>query len=250
MNEKQNRPTNRILFEGDEGHPDTQSPMTQVEKNNRFIWDALKRPPKDALKKITGGRLRGMTDISPQWRYEAATEHFGPCGIGWKYEIENLWTESGSDNQIFAFAKVNLFYKRAAETNSPLPDDDWSSPIPGIGGSMLVAKEKDGLYSNDEAYKMAVTDALTNALKMIGVAADIYRGMWDGDRYSEPPTAITIDQQTEINDLLKETSVDKATVLEYANAQSVETISTDMYQKVRNRLLKSKEFMREPGMEG
>ncbi len=49
-------------------------------------WDKLRQPPKEALKKITGGRLKGMTDISPIWRIKAVTEVFGPCGIGWKFK--------------------------------------------------------------------------------------------------------------------------------------------------------------------
>ena len=142
------------------------------------IWNKVKRPPKEALKQIKGGRLSGMTDISPQWRYQAMTEVFGVCGVGWKYEIQKLWTEPGYDGQVMAFAMVGLYIKT---------DGAWSDAIPGIGGSALIAKEKNGLYSSDEAYKMAVTDALSVAMKQIGVAADIYMGMWDGSKYREAP---------------------------------------------------------------
>ncbi|MGA4923247.1 hypothetical protein, partial [Bacillus subtilis] len=85
-----------------------------------------------------------------------------------------MWTEAGSDNVIFAFAHINVFIK---------VDSKWSEPIPGIGGNKLVEKERNGMYSNDEGYKMAVTDALSVAFKAIGVAADIYSGMWDGKEY-------------------------------------------------------------------
>ena len=36
---------------------------------------------------------------------------------------------------------------------------------------------------------MAVTDAFSTALKMLGVAADIYAGAWDGSKYHETPSA-------------------------------------------------------------
>jgi hypothetical protein len=78
----------KVLEEGDPGYPEggIKPPAeTQVEKNNRFIWDALAKPPKEALKTIKGGRLSGMTDVNPQWRYKAVTDVFGPCGVGWKY---------------------------------------------------------------------------------------------------------------------------------------------------------------------
>ena len=47
-------------------------------------------------------------------------------------------------------------------------------PAPGIVGSMLVSKEKSGLYTVDEAYKKAIPDALSVACKALGVAADVY----------------------------------------------------------------------------
>ena len=141
---------------------------------NMEIWDKVKQPPKEALKTIKGGRLSGMTDISPQWRYQIMTEVFGSCGAGWWFTIEKLWSEQGADGVMFAFAQVNLFYR--------LDDVSFSEPIPGVGGSTLVSKEKSGLYSSDEGYKMAITDALSTATKMLGVAADIYAGKWDGSK--------------------------------------------------------------------
>jgi len=50
---------------------------------------------------------------------------------------------------------------------------------------MLVTKESKGLHSSDEGFKMAVTDALSTAMKLLGVGADIYSGMWDGTKYKE-----------------------------------------------------------------
>jgi len=139
------------------------------------IWNKLKQPPASALKKIGGGRLKGMTDINPQWRYKVMTEQFGVCGVGWKYEILNTWSEQGAEGVVLSFAKVALYIKNG----------EWSDPIHGIGGSTMVAKETGGLYSSDECYKMAVTDALSVAMKMLGVASDIYEGLWDGSKYRD-----------------------------------------------------------------
>ncbi len=141
------------------------------------IYESLARPPKDALREIQAGKLKGKTDINPQWRYKAMTEMFGLVGIGWKYEIQKLWTEQGAKGEILAFAQVAVLVKDG---------DKWSEAIVGIGGSKLVAIEKGSPVSNDEGYKMAVTDAFSTALKMIGVAADIYAGRWDGSKYREP----------------------------------------------------------------
>jgi len=143
-------------------------------------WEKLARPPETALKKINGGRLSGMTDISPQWRYKAMTEVYGPCGDGWKYSVDRLWTEQGTEGQVMAFAQVSVCVKGAS-----IDHGGWSDPIPGVGGSMLIAKEKSGLHTSDEAFKMAITDALSVAFKMLGVGADIYMGRWDGTKYKD-----------------------------------------------------------------
>lgn len=144
------------------------------------IYKSLSQPPATALRQITAGNLKGKTDINPQWRYEAMTEKFGLVGIGWKYEIQKLWTENGAKGEVLAFAQVAVFI-RNADTK------EWSDPIVGIGGSKLVNAFNEGLRSNDEGYKMAVTDAFSTSLKMLGVAADIYAGRWDGSKYKDTP---------------------------------------------------------------
>lgn len=131
-------------------------------------YDNLASPPADAIKQITGGKLKGFTDINPQWRYEALTQEFGLCGVGWKFEVVNTFTEPvPPTDELMIFAQVNLYVKDS---------DQWSDPIPGFGGDFLIIKDKNGMHGNDEGYKMAITDALGSAAKVIGVAADIYRG--------------------------------------------------------------------------
>ena len=39
---------------------------------------------------------------------------------------------------------------------------------------LIIAKEKAGLYTNDECFKMALTDAISVACKSLGVGADVY----------------------------------------------------------------------------
>jgi hypothetical protein len=62
---------------------------------------------------------------------------------------------------------------------------EWSAPIYGNGGSKIIDKEASGLYVNDEAVKMATTDALGTALKYLGVGADVYRG-FNESKYTAP----------------------------------------------------------------
>lgn len=137
-------------------------------------YNAMRKPPADILKIIEAGNLKGKSDINPQWRIEVMTEQFGLCGIGWRYEIVSTNTVECSTGEILVFMRINLYVKDG---------DQWSNPIPGYGGDKIVVKNKNGLVPNDEAYKMVLTDALGNAMKNIGVAADVYRGLWDS-KYS------------------------------------------------------------------
>lgn len=194
-------------------------------ENNLDFWDKLSTPPKQALSKIKAGRIKGMTDIKPIWRIKAMTELFGPCGIGWKYEVVKRWTEPVSDGQIIAFVDVAVYIYQKPATSSPnsLAMLPWSEPIPGNGGSMLIAKESRGLYSSTEAFKMATTDALSSAFKMIGVAADVYFGGHDESKYSQPtgPKAKALMTKKQSDELIKYCTDEKLEPVEIAQKYGI-----------------------------
>ena len=216
-------------------------------------YDKMRRPPQTALRQIQAGDLKGKTDINPQWRYEIMDATFGACGIGWKYEIVRLWDVPCQDGTVLAFAQVNVYTKQG---------DGWSDPIPGIGGNTLNDMVKG--YSqgdpkrpkpNDEGYKMAVTDALSVALKMLGVGADIYAGLWDGAKYrdntgTEPaakkpapetgkPVNIAALKQDLIDYVNEEPAVLNAAWIDYANKamanNSVEAMQKAIAEAVKNK---------------
>lgn len=145
--------------------------------SNLDLYEKVRQVPQEAQKTISGGRLKGMTDINPMWRIKTLTEHFGICGVGWKVVPKRFWIEEGANNEKTAFSEIELFVKDG---------DKWSDAIPGIGGSMLTSKESNGLYTSDECYKMAFTDAISVACKMLGFGADVY---WIADKtkYDKTP---------------------------------------------------------------
>ena len=165
--------------------------------NNMIIYNAVKDVPESAKKPITGGRLKGMTDISPMWRIKMLTELFGPCGIGWRYEITSQDTVGGSGGEVAAFVGINLFYKMNGE---------WSEPIPGIGGSMLVASESKGLRTDDEAFKKALTDAISVSAKALGVGATVYWPNHDQSKYDTRVKEPKVPESNPINTLIAETA--------------------------------------------
>lgn len=152
---------------------------------NLDLWESTRTVPKEAIKPIQAGRLKGKSDINPIWRLRTLTEQFGPCGIGWKYTITRQWTEAGANNEVAAFVNIDLYIKVNGE---------WSEAIPGTGGSAFVAKESSGLHTSDECYKMALTDAISVACKALGFGADVY---WQAGatKYSAPPQGKTAPPQ-------------------------------------------------------
>lgn len=153
---------------------------------NLELYQQFRAVPDNAQRAITGGRLKGKTEINPMWRIKALTEVFGPCGIGWKYEITKKWLQPcEKTGEIAAFVDLNLYFLDKTTGT-------WSEAIPGTGGSMFCANERNGPNCSDECYKMATTDALSVAAKALGVGADIY---WQADSTKYTTDAAPAQQQ-------------------------------------------------------
>ena len=156
--------------------------------NNLDIYNQCREVPQNDCKTIQDGKLKGKTDINPMWRIQKLTELFGPCGFGWFITDVEQWLETcqvtGRDGsvttEVTAYVKLALLVKI---------DGNWSERIIGIGGSKLSGKGQ-GDQANDECYKMAYTDAISVACKMLGMGADIY---WSADstKYTQGTTAPT-----------------------------------------------------------
>lgn len=156
---------------------------------NLKIYNQVRNVPTDAQSKIEGGRLSGFTNINPMWRIQALTEQFGPVGIGWYYLITNKWLEEGANGEKIAFLDIELYVKI---------DGEWSKPIVGTGANVFIANQKNGLYTSDEAYKMALTDALSVSCKALGIGADIYYKEYR-TKYNQYPNDQTQQQSSSQN---------------------------------------------------
>ena len=190
---------------------------------NMEVYNKVKTVPDNAKKKITGGRLSGMTDIKPMWRIEKLTEVFGMCGIGWKAPITNKEIIEGANGEKIAIVDIDLYVK---------VDGEWSEAIQGTGGSSFIAKEKNGLYTSDECFKMAYTDALSVACKSLGMGADVY---WGDSKYNtseqNKSTSTTTQTKTpgitsnQLNALNKLNDTNKAKIYEKYNVKSLNELT-------------------------
>lgn len=141
--------------------------------SNLALWEAVERTPTEHTKAITGKAYQG-TSPKPHYLVHKATETFGPCGIGWGFTVANERIEEGADGEKMHIAHVRVWFKWNGERGE----------VEHIGGTQFSGKRRNGSFFTDEdAPKKSVTDALVKALSMIGFAGDIFMGRYDDSKY-------------------------------------------------------------------
>lgn len=138
-----------------------------AENKNLALYNRVREVPQEAKKDIQAGRLRGKTDINPLWRIQTLTREFGPAGVGWYTETERWTEEHGNERAVYLHIKLYIKI-----------DGEWSKPIEGYGGAMILSQEKNGIFFDDDAAKKAYTDAISQACRSLGIGADVY---WAND---------------------------------------------------------------------
>lgn len=142
--------------------------------DNLHIWNTLGRTNPDQTKSFSrAGGFKG-TAIKPVYTEQKMTELFGPCGIGWGFTEPTFQLVPASDGQTAVYCWLSLWY---------VHDGVRSAPIPGVGGDLVVVKQSSGLRTDDEAFKKAFTDAIGNAMKHLGMSADVHMGRFDDSKY-------------------------------------------------------------------
>lgn len=146
---------------------------------NLALWEKLgKTDPAHTKGFKRGGGFSG-TAIKPMWSYKRMTEEFGPCGTGWGVGEPVFQVVPGDNREVLVYCTVSIWY------------GEDRKPVYGVGGDKIVTHIKANAQYNrperwendDEAFKKAFTDAITNALKMIGVGADVHMGLFDDSKY-------------------------------------------------------------------
>jgi hypothetical protein len=82
----------------------------------------------------------------------------------------------GGTIEKISHARVSVWYNWGDKTGS----------VEHVGQTVFCGKRRNGaLFTDEDAPKKSVTDALTKALSMIGFAGDIFSGRWDDNQYVE-----------------------------------------------------------------
>lgn len=151
--------------------------------DNLALWNAVEKTPPDQTKPITGKSYNG-TSPKPHYLVRKATETFGPCGIGWGFTVDEriedgAMIEPGHFEKMHV-AKVTVWYEWQGKRGE----------VVHVGGTPFSGcrRPKQGEtrgapFTDEDAPKKSVTDALVKALSMIGFAGDIFMGRYDDSKY-------------------------------------------------------------------
>lgn len=143
------------------------------------IWNVLSKTDPKHTKPFKRAGGFGGTAMKPIWIIKQMTELFGPAGEGWGMGKPEFQVVPAGDETL-VFCTVSIWYHDA--------NNKMNQPIYGVGGDKVLGKNKYGPFTNDEAFKAAYTDAMSNAMKQIGVGADIHMGLFDDDKYVRETT--------------------------------------------------------------
>jgi len=140
--------------------------ITKTAGDMSTIWKRLFKTDSRFTKEFRRAGGFSGTDINPTYRMAVMTEEFGPCGLGWGWNIEDRWSEQFGD-RCYAFVQCSIWYKL----------DYGSEEVICTTGSQIGGTEYG--RTPDEAYKMAVTDAIGKCMTSLGLSADIYMQQYD-----------------------------------------------------------------------
>ncbi|SHH03497.1 hypothetical protein [Bradyrhizobium erythrophlei] len=143
------------------------------QQDNLAIWNEVEQTDPNYTKQFNrGGGFKG-TATNATYLIKKATKMFGPIGIGWGWNIVEEKYQPGQDKDVVHVLRLRLWYKWNSERGE----------IEHFGQTTFVGKNKNGWFTDEEAPKKSLTDALSKCLSTLGFAADIHLGMYDDNRY-------------------------------------------------------------------
>lgn len=157
--------------------------------DNLRIWKEVETTAPSATKMANLGG-RPVTSISGTYMFKRATEVFGPVGDGWGYDVIEERFDKGAPifvvqedktklnvcDEVMHTLRVKLWYKNKAGERCE---------VQHYGHTPYIQSSKYGPYTDYDAPKKSMTDAIKKCLSMLGFSADVFMGMYDDVSYVE-----------------------------------------------------------------
>jgi hypothetical protein len=141
-------------------------------QDNLSLWNKVQTSKSETLKGVNLGRK--FKSINAHSQVMAATEQFGPMGLGWGYEP--------TYEEIFGMLRCQLKMWAIIDGQRSEFYSEGGCAIEPVAGTDARSIRKAGM-ANSDIFKNATTDALTKGLSVLGFNADVFLGLWDDNKY-------------------------------------------------------------------
>lgn len=215
--------------------------------SNLKLWESVQATDPKYTKRFTKGGGFSGTAINATHLAQKATEAFGPCGIGWGIDVVDEHFINGAPiiidgnvigHEVIHKLRINLWYMF----------DGIRGEVTHFGQTQFVGKNKNGMYTDEEAPKKSLTDAMTKALSILGFASDVHLGLYDDNKYveslaemfKEPTPKITPQQAQEIEKKAHELGADWNGFLSFLKVEAIADLDADKFDRAMKALDKKK----------
>jgi hypothetical protein len=175
---------NTMTAETSVGTADSAHQVNSAADGHMTLWNSVRETDPAYTKHFTRTGGFSGTAINATYQVQKATSLFGPIGIGWGYNlIEERFKEGASlgfdaqgaslGNEVVHIVRIELWYKWNGETGK----------VQQFGQTTFVGKTKHYVFTDEEAPKKSLTDALSKCLSLLGFGSDVYMGLYDDQKY-------------------------------------------------------------------
>jgi hypothetical protein len=166
------------------------------------LWNQVEKTDPAYTSQFTGPGGFSGTAICGAYLAKRATEVFGPCGLGWGFEVQDEKYVSGYvlgfdaegnsvGTTVVHVIRLKLWYMLEGKRGE----------VTQFGQTTFVGRNKNGLFHDEDAPKKSITDAISKCLSLLGFSADVHLGKYDDNKYVESlksefgdPTTLPVSQ--------------------------------------------------------
>lgn len=210
--------------------------------NNTALWQRVQATDPKYTKQFTrGGGFKG-TATNATYLAMKATEVFGPIGTGWGITVLDEQVFQGApvvaEGAVIGHEQIHRVHARLWYVL-----DGQKGEVEQFGQTQFVGRNSKGWFTDEEAPKKSLTDAMSKCLSLLGFGADIHLGLYDDNKYvsdlkqqfaakeKEGQPSITEEQAATIGDWIEDVQADRAGFLSYFGIDAIPSLPASRYDE-------------------